>query len=107
MFYLFVIIFGLGYGAGLTQESPIIANMFGLRSHGLILGVSSIGHTLGAAAGALLGGYLFDITGSYQLTFIICCFCSVIGLALVLALKPVRGHYRDANKSLSKNYQEN
>jgi MFS family permease len=90
LLYLFVIIFGLGYGAGLTQESPIIASLFGLRSHGLILGVSSLGHTLGAAIGTLLAGYLFDTSGSYQSTFIICGIACVTGLALVLALKPVK-----------------
>lgn len=90
LLYLFIIIFGLGYGAGLTQESPIVANMFGLRSHGLILGVASLGHTMGAAIGTLLAGYFYDISGSYQSTFIICGVACVIGLALVLALKPVK-----------------
>jgi MFS family permease len=90
LFYLSVIIFGLGYGAGLTQESPIIAHMFGLRSHGLILGVSSLGHTMGAAVGTFLAGYFFDISGSYQLTFIICGAASIIGLGLVLVLTPVK-----------------
>jgi MFS family permease len=90
LFYLCIILFGVGYGAGLTQESPIIASMFGLRSHGLILGVASLGHTLGAAIGTLLAGYFFDISGNYQLTFIICGISSIIGLVLVLALKPVK-----------------
>jgi MFS family permease len=90
LLYLFVIIFGLGYGAGLTQESPIVANLFGLSAHGLILGVASFGHTMGAAVGILFGGYFYDISGSYQLTFIICGAASVIGLALVLSLTPIR-----------------
>ena len=90
LFYLFVIIFGLGYGAGLTQESPMLANTFGLKSHGLILGVASFGHTMGAAVGTLLAGYFYDISGSYQSTFVICVIASIVGLALVLALKPIR-----------------
>jgi MFS family permease len=90
LLFLFIIIFGVGYGAGLTQESPMVANMFGLKAHGLILGAASLGHTLGAASGTLLAGYLFDISGNYQLTFIICGISSIIGLALVLALRPVK-----------------
>ena len=89
-FYLFAILFGLGYGAGLTQESPILANMFGLRSHGLILGVASFGHTMGAAIGTILAGYFYDLLGSYQLTFILCLVASIIGLTLVLALRPIK-----------------
>jgi len=92
LLYLMVIIFGIGYGAGLTQESPIIARLFGLKSHGIILGVSSLGHTLGAAAGTLLAGYLFDTSGDYRSTFIICGICSAIGLILVLILQPVKSH---------------
>jgi MFS family permease len=90
LFYLLVIIFGLGYGAGLTQESPMLANTFGLKSHGLILGVASFGHTMGAAVGTLLAGYFYDISGSYQSTFVICVVASIIGLALVLALTPIK-----------------
>jgi MFS family permease len=90
LLFLIVVVFGLGYGAGLTQESPIVAGMFGLLSHGLILGAASLGHTLGAAAGTLLAGYLYDISESYQLTFIICGICCVLGLVLVMALKPLK-----------------
>ena len=90
LLYLFAIIFGLGYGAGLTQQSPIIATMFGLSSHGLILGALGIGHTLGAAVGTLLGGYFYDISGGYQLTFMICGIASIMGLVSNIALKPVK-----------------
>jgi MFS family permease len=95
LLYLLVIIFGVGYGAGLTQESPIVAHMFGLKSHGLILGVTSLGHTLGAAVGTLLAGYFYDISGSYQLTFTIFGISSIIGLVLVLALKPIKKEERN------------
>jgi len=36
-----------------------------------------------------LAGYIFDITGRYQLAFIIPAVLSVIGLILVSRLKPV------------------
>ena len=94
LLYLFAIIFGLGYGAGLTQQSPIVANMFGLSSHGLILGALGIGHTLGAAVGTLFGGYFYDIGGGYQLMFMICGIASIIGLASDIAIKPVKAYDR-------------
>jgi MFS family permease len=94
LLFLIVIVFGLGFGAGLTQESPLVASMFGLKSHGLILGATSIGHTLGAASGTFLAGFLFDISSSYQLTFFVCAICSLVGLALVLALRPVPARNR-------------
>lgn len=85
---LFVVLFGLASGSGITQQSPLVAGMFGLRSHGLIFGFVCLGHTIGAAIGTTLGGYLFDQTGSYQSTFITCCAASVIGLILILGLTP-------------------
>jgi predicted MFS family arabinose efflux permease len=92
MFFVFAIIFGLGYGSGLTQPSPVVANIFGLKSHGLIFGIMSTGYTLGAAAGTITAGYLFDINGSYQWTFVIGSAVCVIGLLLTVGLKPMRSY---------------
>ena len=75
---------------GLPRNLPLVAHMFGLKSHGLIFGVASAGHVLGAAVGTLMGGFLFDISGSYQLTFIICGVLGVAGLALVFGLIPLK-----------------
>jgi len=33
------------------------------------MGILEIGFSLGAAAGALLGGFIFDVTGSYARAF--------------------------------------
>jgi MFS family permease len=83
---LFVVLFGLAAGSGITQQSPLVAGIFGLRSHGLIFGFVCLGHTMGAAIGTTLAGYLFDQTGSYLSTFITCGAASVIGLILILCL---------------------
>ena len=39
MFYLFAVLFGLSWGGGAALHSPITAELFGLRSHGAILGI--------------------------------------------------------------------
>ena len=54
MLYAFAAIFGFGYGGGATAESPLVAEFFGLCSHGLILGVLSFILTIGGAIGVLL-----------------------------------------------------
>lgn len=88
--YLFAIVFGFAFGGCATSESPLVAELFGLRSHGLILGVINVlGFTFGAAVGPLIGGYIFDITGSYQLAFIVCGALSVVGLILSALLSRV------------------
>lgn len=86
--YLFVVIFGFATGGMITSESPIVAKYFGLKSHGLLLAVTTLGFCVGSAAGPFLTGYIFDLTNSYQLAFLICAGLSVTGLILTLILKP-------------------
>lgn len=90
MLYLFAVIYGFGYGGLSTLISPIIAELFGLSSHGVIMGVVIMfGGTGGMAIGPLLAGHIFDITGSYQSAFLMYAAISVIGLILVSRLRPV------------------
>lgn len=92
MLYLFIVALGFAVGGIAASESPITAWLFGLGSHGLIYGVVHVGFTVGAAAGPYLTGYLFDLTGSYQLGFFIAAGFGVIGLFLTLTLKPIKSH---------------
>jgi MFS family permease len=92
LLFLFAVIYGLAYGSGLTQESPLVAQVFGLNSHGLIFGIACFGHMAGAAISQFMGGYIFDITGSYQISFIVCIALSCIGVLLTISLKPVKSN---------------
>lgn len=89
MLFTFAAIFGLAYGALVAGEAPIIAELFGLGSHGVIFGFVSFSFTLGAAIGPLQAGYIFDTTGSYQTAFLTCGLIAVWGLALAVILKPL------------------
>ena len=87
--YLFAVVFGFAFGCA-ASESPLVAELFGLSSHGLILGViNCIGFTFGAAVGPLIAGRIFDMTSSYQLAFIVCAATGVVSLILTVLLKPI------------------
>ena len=88
--YIFAAIFGLAYGGCAASESPLVAVLFGLGSHGLILGVIGLGFTSGAAVGPILAGRIFDITGSYQVAFLVCAAFGIIGLILTALLTPTK-----------------
>jgi len=88
-FYAFAALFGFGTGIVIV-ESPLAAWLFGLRSHGLIFGIISLGFTIGAALGPFLTGFIFDTKGSYQLAFIICGVVGIIGAVLSLTLAPIK-----------------
>ena len=40
--------------------------------------------------GTFLAGYIFDVTGKYQLAFLVCAAISIIGLVLVAMLRPIQ-----------------
>jgi MFS family permease len=90
MLYVFGVFFGLAVGGMGASESPLVASLFGLRSHGLIYGVMGLGFTLGASTGPIITGYIFDITGSYTVAFWLCTAFAVAGLVTGGVLKPTR-----------------
>jgi MFS family permease len=93
-FFLLAIVFGIGYGDCVASESPLVASVFGLKSIGLILGILSGAFTFGAAAGPVVAGYIFDITASYELAFILTAVTGGVGLILAIYLSPVKSKFK-------------
>jgi MFS family permease len=90
MLYLFAVVFGVALGGIGTSESPLVARLFGLTSHGLIYAVIALGFTVGGAVGPVVTGYIFDVNESYRLAFVLCAALSVVGLILMVMLKPTK-----------------
>ena len=91
MLFLFGAAFGFGHGGIATMESPIVANVFGMRSHGVILGLVFFVDTVGGAIGPFLAGYIFDVTSSYRLALLLCAIFGAINLIVILFLRPLKG----------------
>ena len=93
MLFLFAIPFGFAYGFSLPQTPRIVAELFGTKSMGAIMGVSGIFAVWGPAFGPFIGAAIYDLTGSYTIAFIAGGVAVLIGLGLILMLKlkrPVR-----------------
>ena len=82
--------FGFAYGGCAVSHSPIVAMLFGLRAHGLIFGIFGVSVAIGGAIGPFLAGYIFDITESYQLAFLVGTVISSAGFILSATLKSMR-----------------
>ncbi len=67
----FVITFGLALGGVAVMMPLLVGECFGLHAFGKILGVMMVSGTLGAAAGPVLTGHIYDVTGSYDLAFML------------------------------------
>ena len=90
MLYLFAVVYGFGHGGLFTVISPIVAEYFGLRSHGALFGIVFFSSMVGGAIGPVIAGHIFDTTGSYSLAFWVCTAVGALALGLVLSLRKTR-----------------
>ena len=69
--WLFAGVVGFSWVATNPLSSTLTADVYGLKALGTITGITFLFHQIGGLAGVLLGGFLFDLTGSYTLPFAI------------------------------------
>jgi MFS family permease len=81
LLFVFAIAFGLFDYSTVPPTASLVASHLGLRVMGLTMGLLSAGHSLGAAVGAFLAGYLFDLFARYYWVW-----AASIALALVAGL---------------------
>ncbi|HEY4349889.1 MAG TPA: MFS transporter [Paraburkholderia sp.] len=66
---LFAAVMGLTWLGTVPLTSGLVAKVFGTRHLGTLFGVVFLSHQLGSFLGAWLGGFVFDVTGSYSLVW--------------------------------------
>jgi MFS family permease len=79
LLYIYAITFGYGAGLSTVVLFAGAADIFYGTHFGTASGMLLTGMGLGGAIGPWLGGYLYDITGSYDHAFILCIVCIVLG----------------------------
>jgi len=81
--YLTIVLYGIGHSAGNPTYGAVISDIFSGHKIGVIFGFLEISFGFGSAFGSWIGGYLFDVTGSYAWAFTLCLICFVVsGLAI-------------------------
>jgi MFS family permease len=88
MLYLFAAVYGIAHGSYFTVMSPLVARLFGIASHGAILGVGFLSGNLGGSLGPVLAGLVFDTFRSYQPVFLTMIGLAVGALLLATILRP-------------------
>jgi len=91
MLYLFALIYGFVGGGIATSGTVLIGDTMGMFNAGKILGALEIGWGIGAALGPIIGGYIFDVTGSYILAFGIAALSMCIAAVLLYRIRPEVG----------------
>jgi len=80
-------LFGLGFGGAVPLRSAIQAEYFGLRAFGAIQGLLLTITTVGAFAGPVLAGFLYDATESYRAAFPLLAAGPALSVPLVLSTR--------------------
>jgi MFS family permease len=88
MLYLFAGVYGVAHGAYFTLISPLAAELFGLGSHGVLVGIAFFCGNLGGAIGPVAAGHVFDSVHSYRPVFLVLTGVAVAALFLGALLKP-------------------
>ncbi len=85
-FFVFAVIFGLNYISTVPPTNGLTAKIYGRYSVGELSGWIFLSHQVGAAFGALIGGYLYDYLGDYTIAFHSAALLALAAAALVLAI---------------------
>jgi MFS family permease len=91
-FYLFAVLFGIGFGGEMSAFPIINRQYYGSAPTGTIYGWQMLGAGIGMASGAFLGGVLRDLTGDYTQSLICSFVLSLMGATAILVLPSTARH---------------
>ena len=74
-------------GSGMPILTAIYPDFFGQRAMGSIFGFSRISWGIGAAIGPLLAGYIYDVTLSYYLAFLLYAILFIMAIVSTILLR--------------------
>ena len=89
-FYLFGVLFGLGFGGEMSAYLVVNRQYFGSGPMATLYGWEIMGAMMGHAIATLLGGLVRELTGSFLPVFVLSMGFSIVGVAVILTLEPTK-----------------
>ena len=86
--------FGVGTCMGTITPTIAASKQFGMADLGKVTGTITSLEMVGGTVGAIVSGVLFDATGSFASTWIVCLACSVVMLVFLLVSEPIAAKLR-------------
>jgi MFS family permease len=84
------LLYGFGFGGSNTVRLSMISEIFGTHSAGSIIGIVTVAWAVGGVCGPVLAGYIFDISRSYDVAFLVGGIFLTVGAISGLFLKSPR-----------------
>jgi MFS family permease len=91
-FYLFAVLFGIGFGGEMSAFPIINRQYYGNAPTGTVYGWQMLGAGVGMASGAFLGGVLRDLMGDYTMALTCSFLLSLLGSIAILLLPTTSRH---------------
>ncbi|MFC4273129.1 MFS transporter [Sneathiella chungangensis] len=85
-FYIFAIIYGFGYAGVMTGVIVTVRELTPVAKRASALGITTVFAWIGHGLGGYQGGFFFDLTGNYTLSYANAAMAGVINLIIVGAL---------------------
>ena len=85
--YIFSAVMGFLWLSTIPLTNSIVAQIFGVKYLSMLSGLIFFAHQLGSFSGAFLGGYLYDLTGSYSVVWNIAIGLGVLACLINLPVK--------------------
>lgn len=87
-FYLFAILFGVGFGGEMSAYPVVNRQYFGTGPIGTFYGIEMMGALIGHAVATALAGFVIFVTGSFTPVLMISMGFSLVGVFVVMTLAP-------------------
>ena len=88
---VFVITWGFGFGASIPVRFALIADLFGRRHYGSIMGTLMTTSAVFGVVAPVLVGWLADIRENYREPFVLMAFSVLIAIPMIMTLGQERG----------------
>ena len=86
--YIYAICFGIGTGLFSPTIYAGASDIFNIRNFGSVTGFILSGMGVGAAFGPWLGGYIYDLSGSYRPAFLLSLICVAVSTIMFVGARP-------------------
>jgi MFS family permease len=82
----FIVFWGIGFGASIPVRFSMLADYFGRRHFGTIMGIMMTFSTVFGVIGPIFVGWMFDVRGNYREPYLILAVSILVTIPLILTL---------------------